>query len=421
MLSYFNIKNFKSIIDLSLNTSFDEGKAPNNYKNSPYNIFFENTIQRVVPLFAIYGANASGKSNIISAINTFLRLVFYGHDEYIYEPNKLNPKYDNTHFEICFILDNDKYIYSITYNQNGILSEELFRNEENLFKCENSKLNNFVTNSEVYTIDKINEIYNVECKDSKSNQRYSLLSRIGKQYANLNKEITSAYTYLENRLLLCFNGCTFSNAIEKLSKVVESEEKAISLITDLIKKMDIDIEHIEVEHKKSTLSEFLNQSKYRIKFYNHKNNTIDYDEITSYHKDVNNESVKFNFETEESLGTNILAGILGYVLTALKTGSVLVIDELDRSMHPMLLTQIVRLFRDKRYNQTNAQLIFTSHCTDILDIDLLRISEIAILTKTKAKGTILKKVSKYEGIRNVTNFRRRYLSNEFSGIPQAYV
>jgi AAA15 family ATPase/GTPase len=79
------------------------------------------------------------------------------------------------------------------------------------------------------------------------------------------------------------------------------------------------------------------------------------------------------------------------------------------------------MFKDKRYNKRNAQLVFTAHNTDILDVDVLRISEVAIVRKNIKEGTSLRSLSSFEGIRNVTNFRKQYLSGAFSGIPHSYI
>ena len=86
-----------------------------------------------------------------------------------------------------------------------------------------------------------------------------------------------------------------------------------------------------------------------------------------------------------------------------------------------MLLQIIKLFKDKDYNKKNAQLIFTTHNTDILDSELLRVSEVMITNKTNKTGTQINKLSDYPDIRNINNFRKRYLDGEFSGIPYAYI
>ena len=130
--------------------------------------------------------------------------------------------------------------------------------------------------------------------------------------------------------------------------------------------------------------------------------------------------VRFDFN-EESMGTQIAFGVLGSILAALEQGGLVLIDELDRSLHSLVFQQIVQMFTEKRYNTKNAQLVFSAHNTDLLDADILRISEIDFVNKTKKKGTTIKRLVEFSDIRNVSNFRKRYLSGEFDGIPFPYL
>ncbi|MDD7299227.1 MAG: AAA family ATPase [Fibrobacter intestinalis] len=142
--------------------------------------------------------------------------------------------------------------------------------------------------------------------------------------------------------------------------------------------------------------------------------------LYSYHKDDGQKEVRFDFN-EESMGTKIAFGVLGSILAALEQGGLVLIDELDRSLHSLVFQQIVQMFTEKRYNTKNAQLVFSAHNTDLLDADILRISEIDFVNKTKKKGTTIKRLVEFSDIRNVSNFRKRYLSGEFDGIPFPYL
>ena len=188
----------------------------------------------------------------------------------------------------------------------------------------------------------------------------------------------------------------------------------------MLRKLDIDISRMSFER---TLVDMQHPEEWIegvTEIFQNKNNEFFINNVYSYHKDINGEEVKFKFQ-EESEGTQIVAGILGVFLSALSRGGVLIIDELEKSLHPLILTEIIRLFKDKRYNLQNAQLVFTAHNTDILDDDLLRVSEIAIVRKTLEYGSTLRRVAEFDGIRNVSNFRRQYLQGTFSGIPHPYI
>jgi len=114
--------------------------------------------------------------------------------------------------------------------------------------------------------------------------------------------------------------------------------------------------------------------------------------------------------------------LIGLALHALKTGGVLLVDELECSLHPLLMREIILLFKKHRHNPKGAQIIFTTHNTDILDDSMLRLSEIALVRKTTANGTLIRRLvdikNDGEDIRNVTNFRKQYLDGFYSAIPR---
>lgn len=428
MIFNFKIKNFKSIVDLNIDFSYGEGKAPNNYKDFPYHVFFNVKNERVVPITAIYGANASGKSNVLKAISKFISVVKLGFNNNlfgeIYCPNKINAKYNTTEFQIKFSVEDSIYVYSIEYNKDSILSENLKLNGKDLLYCKDKVLSYFETKSEIYDDKKINEIYNVECKDAEDNQKFSLLSKIAYSFPNLNKHISNTYKYLTDNLSIYIDEqISFMSGIEMLAKYNDtSKEEQLARITKIIKKLDIDINAITIERKELDLDSPFNHSYELFKAYERgiKANKYILDFVNSYHQDINGNNVIFNF-LDESEGTKSLAQILGVVLLTLDRGGVLFVDELEKSLHPVLLLQIIKLFKDKDYNKKNAQLIFTTHNTDILDSELLRVSEVMITNKTNKTGTQINKLSDYPDIRNINNFRKRYLDGEFSGIPYAYI
>jgi AAA15 family ATPase/GTPase len=149
--------------------------------------------------------------------------------------------------------------------------------------------------------------------------------------------------------------------------------------------------------------------------------TLRYDFINSYHKDIDGQEIIFNMEREESKGTNVLFGLIGRMLLAFDSGCILVIDELDNSIHPLILAKSIEMFKSKEYNKKNAQLIFTIHCADILDMNILRVSEVALINKSLKSGSTFKRISDFENVRNTVDFRRMYLNGEFSGIPFPYI
>jgi len=116
MISTFRIRNFRSILDMTVDFRFAEGKAPNGYKNWDTLPFLEASKgERLVPCLAFFGANASGKTNVIRALNTF-RLAVLDKAVDNCEPNKLHNNKRATIFDLEFFLKGDKFAYSLDYN-----------------------------------------------------------------------------------------------------------------------------------------------------------------------------------------------------------------------------------------------------------------------------------------------------------------
>lgn len=109
--------------------------------------------------------------------------------------------------------------------------------------------------------------------------------------------------------------------------------------------------------------------------------------------------------------------LVALFLWATKNGKTVLIDELEASLHPLLSTSLISIFKDKRYNKSNAQLIFTTHNTDFLEWDVLQLSEVALVDPRGFNGAQVMRLSEIEGLRNANNFRRRYLNGDFGGIP----
>lgn len=306
-------------------------------------------------------------------------------------------------------------------DRNEITTEQLQEDNIIIFSLNKKIFELTALTTEVYTAEKLENIFSVECLNQQNQFRTPFITVVGKNYAGLNKSLTTAYEFIRNNLeTYSDNNFPFAMGFDKLANTGKEEEiqKALDDIVAIIKKLDIDITHME--YKKDELKE----SNYKMLFdkfeFGLNKNSISATEINSFHKDIYGNEVRFNFK-EESAGTQRIACLLGIILSTLRKGNVLIIDELDKSLHTYLFAEIIRMFKDKRYNKTNAQLIFTTHNTDIMEQDMMRISEIGLVNKTLNKGTTFNRISDFEGIRNIINFRKQYLEGSFSAIPYPYI
>lgn len=428
MIKSFTVQNFKSILDLTLDFSYSEGKAPNGYEEMetlPFLELVKNKKKpiRLVPCMALYGANAAGKSNIIYALYT-LKTIIYNGIENLYTPNKLNYKYETTTFILEIYIKNILYKYELQYNNTTILKEILSVDNKKIYSINNGILEAKKIITTTYDTKKLKEIYQVECCNADKIQQKTFLHIIAKNYAGLNKFIYDFAAYINlNVQILGHPDFPVIAGLDMLEKYCgQDKQQAFNNIVNILRKFDFDITKMKFEEEliAENIRDGLNKQNINGELFV-RDNKLYTNKIYSYHKDINNNEVEFDFRKEESLGTNILAGLLGPILATLHLGSVLCIDELERSIHPLVLREIIKMFKSKRYNKNNAQLIFTAHNTDILDDDILRVSEICFTSKNIEDGTVIRKASSFKGIRNVNNFRKKYLHGEFAAIPYPYI
>lgn len=428
MLSSFFIRNFRSILELRLDFSYGEGKAPNGYQDQEIIPFIERGGQRLVPCMAFFGANASGKTNLLKALSALDDLVLTGGELVdIFEPNLLNPKFGDTTFEINYCLGEDRFCYRIVFSAAAISEEALLKNEKVIFTIRKLRAEfSQQIRSTAYSAEKLSDILRVECSDGEERQTKPFLHRIGLGYPGLHPDIKRAFGYFQAVIRIFGNSETMriQRAVEYLAPAVGGDEAtALDEITDIVRRLDIDIAAItmtKTEVKPDDLDGRDAPPKKRKDAGARQSISIN-----ASHTDVNGNPISLNFIKHESAGTQRLAGLVGLILLTLKTGGVFLVDELECSLHPLLMREIVLLFKKRRHNPLGAQLIFTTHNTDILDSSILRVSEIALVRKTIANGTIVRRLvdAKKDGedIRNVTNFRKQYLAGFYSGVPHPAV
>lgn len=423
MLNSFSVQNFRSILDLKLDFSYGEGKAPNGYQEQEVMPFIEAPQQRrLVPCMAFFGANASGKTNILKAIRALKDLLLEGSKlSDSYDPNLLNPKFHNTTLAAEFFMGGELYQYQITFNAEEICKESLVKNCKSIFIIEHLKAD-FSPQilSSNYSKDKLSDILRVECSDGDGRQTKLFLHRIGHAYSGLHSDLRNTFVYFDQ---LVYYGneqaIPLPFAVHLLALTLGGDEAAaLREITDIVRRLDIDIAGIDIVQKELAPDEKTHRGLMKI---DRKTGAQHAVQITSTHKDIAGNPALFDFMKHESAGTQRLAGLISLILYALKTGSVLLVDELECSLHPLLMREIVLQFKKRRINNHGAQLIVTTHNTDILDDSILRLSEIALVRKTTANGTLVRRLIDIkkggEDVRNVTNFRKQYLAGFYSGIP----
>ena len=142
MLVSFGARNYRCIRQLRANLTFAEGKAPNGYKEFTFYPFLEQAGKRVIPVLALYGANASGKTTVLESLLTLRALVLKGWHQQFFRPNRLIKDAESQlRLSSNFVSEGKYFEYAIAYSANGIESELLRCNGEMLYFIESGRWN----------------------------------------------------------------------------------------------------------------------------------------------------------------------------------------------------------------------------------------------------------------------------------------
>lgn len=396
MVVSFQIQNSRSILDLTVPLTYGERKAPNGYAQMETFPFLEEERVRTIPCLALVGANASGKSNIVKAFEHFTALVKDGYTPGSHACNRLHAGDSVTTCIIDFIHEGHRFRYHMAIDEHEIVDEVLTVDGQPLFSVASNSVSVTGSETQAYSPQRVQAIFDEECLNEERRHHIPLLTVLAAHHAAPSDAVAQAFLFITRNIDVCHG--------QDMHRL-ENNQDYFAAITELLHRLDIGIDRMEREQEgwgdEAPVSSWA-------------------EEVYCYHTDVEGREVRFTL-AEESSGTQQVVHLLGVMLSALRRGALLVIDDLGSSLHPLLLAEIIRLFKDKRYNKTNAQLIFTTHDTEVLDQDLHRVSEIGIVNKTKKRGTTLTRVCEFAGVRNVTNFRKQYLEGNFGGIPFPYI
>jgi AAA15 family ATPase/GTPase len=417
MLVEFTVNNFKSIKDTvkfsMLTSSKDEG---NSFEIRKYNL---------LKSAILYGANASGKSNFLRAMAFMSRFVLNKYkiiqstDKLPHEPFRLSTETEDasSSFEITFFIDDIKYRYGFEIDNKLVYSEWLYADE----KGKEAKLfYRDAEEQEYVNPNKFVEGYSFfNKKDEKINVSANQLF-IWKCDQE-NGEISKAILNWFNRFNM-IDGMDHNGYINFTMKKMDNEDFKEKII-DLVKTADIGIDDIQVQEEevpldvleKLKLFDFFKDES--IKEGNLKSVTLN----TLHQKfDTNGNvvgNVIFELDKEESKGTRKFFAMSAPILDTLENGKILIIDELDASLHPILTQHLIKLFHDESINKNNAQLIFATHDTNLLKKTIFRRDQIWLSEKDKYGSTDLYSLAQFKNVRKNEDFEKQYIHGKYGAIP----
>ncbi|CCI08068.1 MULTISPECIES: AAA family ATPase [Microcystis] len=404
MLIEFSVGNYRSFKDVVTLSMVAADEAADNDELDKNNVFKVNQNFSLLKSAAIYGANASGKSNLILALYFMQSFVINSSklqitDKIDLEKFRLSSETEDkpSFFKIVFYLDNKTYEYSFEVTQERVISEGLSctpkTRKTNIFSREKDKI------------------------------KYSKSLMKGKDVKDLTKKNTLFLSIaaqfndpLAGKILLWFSrlkiisGSQLENLRQLSIDYLSREQNLKNEIVFLIKKLDLSIKDMSIEVGRKPLDNF------------HKDipDTV-YNSIETYHEKYDLEGKvigleSFQLNKHESRGTQKLFALLAPILSVLKASEVLIIDELDSLLHPLMAIAIIGLFNSQQTNPKNAQLIFATHDVNLLSNQLFRRDQIWFTEKNRQEATDLYSLVEFD-IDNNASFEQDYIQGRYGAIP----
>lgn len=446
MLIEFSVSNYKSFKEEATLSMVAATRLTSQDPQLDANTVFPlNDNTSLLTSAAVYGANASGKSNLVAAMRFMREFVLYSSKEsqageaIPIELYKLSPETltEPATFEMVFIAEGTQYRYGFAVTKERVTSEWLFHTpklkEVELFNRENGEI----------TINK-RAFPEGEGLQDKTRGNALFLSVV----AQFNGSIST-------QTLRWFRRYSIVSGLQdddiRMDTIIFLEEPRLSdKVMDFIRSLDIGITDIQVNANNQmvpplpTTATPLSRSAppspitetplptetkpmtplmsiFSLLKGNTPNIQSKKDDIKTYHKTFSatgeeTSPVSFDLDTHESEGTKKIFALAGQIISTLNIGRPLIIDEFDARLHPLITREIVRLFNSPETNPKHAQLVFMTHDTNLLDKDFLRRDQIWFVEKDRYGASHLYSLAEFK-VRNDASYGRDYIKGKYGAIP----
>lgn len=392
MLLRFACSNFKSIKDRQ-EILFTAAKGVKSLPDAPRTVEGYKKNQ-LLPVVAVYGANASGKSNMLEALAFIKRAALRSHVDWENgiprKPFRLDPACADlpSTFDIDFLIGSTRYHYGFSVDDEKVLEEWLYAvkpgraqqawferkaGEKTVFGKPLKALGDALEKAEIIHRDGL------------------IISHI----VQSSSEVTSSIHKLFTDEIIQVSDLEDINTI-----LLHTNVKKWAMVGDLVKFSDFGIASVEVKKSKVPLGNFDGapfMGKMEVVF-NHMGGDADFK------------------SGDESSGTRRMFHVAGPVINALEAGSCICFDELETSLHPLLARAIIRLFVDPKTNPRGAQLFFTTHDKSLLGKDVLRRDQVWLTEKDAVGATHVYPLSDFD-INDNTDLESAYFEGRFGGVP----
>lgn len=364
----------------------------------------------------VYGPNAAGKSNLFRALHLMQKFVLKSHSQQEgqvinavpFELDKLS-KEQPGEFEIFFVQDNIRYQYGFAANRMRVTKEWLLAFPEG--KAQRWYEREYDANSD-------NEKWYFGSKFTGRRQLWQEATRKNALFLSTaiqlnNEQLKPVFNWFQNNLTtvlpsdqinlnLSLNQCESEEGCRRIMEFLNSADIGIAGIE--IKKIPFKPEMLSPDIPQKIRDTFLLEMKGK-----------DLPDIHFVHKTNTGESVPFRF-SDESDGTQRLFAFAGPWLDVLAKGRVIFVDELSSSLHPLIVRFLIGLIQNPEINKHNAQLIFTTHDTSVLDSDILRRDQVWFVEKDGEQASKLYPLSDFTP-RKGEALEKGYLKGRYGALP----
>lgn len=414
MLVDFTVTNYRSIrepVSLSLVSS-----SGTELRDTNVHAPDASATPDVVRSAAIYGPNASGKSNLVRAMRTMQRIVLessnqrQSKEELPLVPFRLDQhsRDEPTEFEVTFVNEGVRFQYGFSATAKMVISEWLLAYPKGRPQRWIDRTYNEITDS-----------YDWGASDKLSGQKqtWQTATRSNALFLSTaiqlnSKQLEPVYDWFAVMLHVVDHGRLSPNFSAKIC----SSTGGCTAIAEFLRAADTDIEKVQVETKKfdstSLASEMPDALRAEIQ---QQLEDTDIHDIQTGHRLDNGDVVYFDLE-DESEGTQKIFSLAGPWLDTIENGYVLFIDELHESLHPLIVDFLVGFFHS-RANKKGAQLVFTTHDTSILNQKTLRRDQIWFVEKDDVQVTKLYPLSDFRPRKDVENIEKSYLCGRYGALP----
>ena len=401
MLLKFSVENFRSISDrCEINFLATKDSEHNHY------IREKNGLE-ILPTLVTYGANGSGKTNMAKAINAAQYILrtscnLHDGDQIPYNPFKLKVEYHTkpTKFEFLFIHNDQRYRYGYAFTNERVCEEFLYTypngRQTTIFERE---MDNYI-----FKADK----KELEVLASRTNKNKLFISSAAMW--NFEK-IIIPFRYLKDQILVNSNFEKNYNWLEYTIQKIEKDPQFKKLLISILTELGTGI--VDLKGKVAKVEQKSAENPHEIKSSN-------FSELKLLRKgfDLNGNVVGMQFDlVEESKGTQKLIELIGPWIDIMHQGKLIIVDELDTSLHPLISKYLIKMFNNRESNSNGGQLFFTTHDTDLLDLDFFRRDQIYFTEKNSLGESDFYSLSDLKSIRKDENIRKGYIKGKYGAIP----